>query len=102
MLVLLQVEGEALSPLSQGVSVLVGLLALVMAVLAWRAALKRNNRGLRLVSLAFGVFALKNAFSAYNVRTHAVPHDAIELVLSLFDLVLLLLLFAPLFWRKKP
>jgi hypothetical protein len=54
-----------------------------------------------MVALAFVVFGLKNVFSAYNVLTHTVPHDAIELVLSLFDLVLLVLLFAPLVLRRR-
>jgi hypothetical protein len=86
---------------SSGTSVVVALLALTMAVLAFRAQRKRANPGLRLVGIAFLVFAAKNVFSAYNVLTHAVPHDAIELVLSLFDLALLLLLFAPFLLRRR-
>ena len=94
-------ESAALTPYSIAVSALVALLAFVLAGLAFRASSRRANKALRMVALAFVVFGLKNVFSAYNVLTHAVPHDAIELVLSLFDLVLLVLLFAPLMLRRR-
>lgn len=77
------------------------ILAIALAVLAFSAASKRASPNLRWVGTAFAVFAVKNAFSAFNVWTHSVPHDAIELVLSLFDLVLLALIFVPLFRRRK-
>ena len=94
-------ESPALTPTSVAVSALVALLALFLAGLAFSAARKRSNRALYLVAAAFVVFAIKNAFSAYNVQTHVVPHDEIELILSLFDLVLLVLLFAPLALRRR-
>lgn len=94
-------DSPELTPYSIAVSAVVALLAFVLAVLAVRAAAQRGNRALRMVGLAFIVFGLKNVFSAYNVLTHTVPHDAIELVLSLFDLVLLVLLFMPLVLRKR-
>lgn len=94
-------ESPELTPVSVGVSALVAVLAFVLAGLAFRAAARRANPALRLVAIAFVVFGAKNAFSAYNVLTHVVPHDAIELVLSLFDLGLLLLLFAPLALRRR-
>ena len=94
-------ESPALTPASVAVSALVALLALVFAGLAFAAARRRGNRALHLVAVAFAVFALKNAFSAYNVQTHVIPHDEIELILSLFDLVLLVLLFVPLAMRRR-
>ena len=100
MLVLAAIH-DALSVASSATSVLVTMLAVVLAIMALRAARVRNAPSLRWVGAAFAVFALKNAFSAFNVWTHAVPHDAIELVLSLFDLVLLVLLFAPLVLRRR-
>lgn len=103
MLVLAHVATDSpeLTPYSAGVSVVVGFLALGLAVLAMASLRKRGNPALRFVAAAFVVFAAKNAFSAYNVLTHAVPHDAIELILSLFDLVLLVLLIAPVLLRKR-
>lgn len=92
---------DTLSLASTGTSVLVAILALLLSVVAFRSAARRNSPNLRLVGAAFLVFVAKNAFSAYNVWTHAVPHDAIELVLSVFDLVLLVLLLAPLALRRR-
>lgn len=90
-----------LAPVSAGTSGIVALLALVMAVLALLARRRKRTRGLGMVAAAFLVFAAKNLFSAVNVLTHAVPHDVIELVLSLFDLVILLILFAPFVRRRR-
>lgn len=86
---------------SASVSLLVATLALALAGLAYGAARKRSNRALHWVALAFLIFTVKNLFSAYNVVEHTVPHDAIELVLSLFDLALLGLLFLPLVFRRR-
>lgn len=93
-------ENAAIAPASVAVSALVAILALALAAVAFAAARRRGNGALRIVATAFVVFAAKNVFSAFNVARHVVPHDTIELVLSLFDLVLLLLLFAP-FMRRK-
>jgi hypothetical protein len=101
MLALADATSPALTPLSSGSAIVVALLALVFAVLAFRAASKKGNASLRFVGTAFVLFALKDAFSAYNVVTHDVPHDAIELVLSLADLVIILLLFAPFAFRRR-
>lgn len=83
------------------VSGLIALLALVFAGIAVVASRRRRIRGLRWVAAAFVVFAAKNVFSSVNVLTHAVPHDAIELVLSLFDALLLVMLFLPLVRRRR-
>lgn len=101
MLSLAVLDLETLDLASSGTSLVVALLALAMALLAFRAQRRRRNPSLRFVGVAFLVFAVKNLFSAYNVLYHAVPHDAIELVLSLFDLALLLLLFAPFLLRRR-
>ena len=94
-------DSPGLAPLSATVSALVAVLALVMALVAFGAMRRRGNRALRWVALAFLVFSAKNVFSAVNVVTHLVQHDAIELVLSLFDLALLALLFIPLAFRRR-
>ena len=102
MLVLLAVEtSPELTSWSSATSFAVALLALVFAVLAWRAGARRGNPRLTLVAAAFATFAAKNVFSAYNVVSHTVPHDAIELVLSLFDLVAMTLLFLPFVLRRS-
>lgn len=86
---------------SAGISTVVALLAITFTVLAYRAWHRRRNPALRAVALAFGLFAIKNVFSAINVIYHIVPHDGIELVLSLFDLALLLVLFLPFVRRRR-
>jgi hypothetical protein len=98
---LADVGSPGLTPASVVVSMVVALLAGAMAAVAFGAARKRANPALRWVALAFVVFALKNVFSAVNVSTHQVPHDIIELSLSLFDLVILVLLFLPLVRRRR-
>ena len=90
-----------LAPYSSATSIFVALLALLFSFVAFQAWRRKGTRGLFWVGIAFVVFALKNVFSAYNVVTHFVPHDDIELGLSLFDLVIMLLLFAPLIFRPR-
>ena len=89
------------TPYSSATSAGVAVLALIFAIMAFRAAARRGNSGLRYVGIAFIIFALKNVFSAYMVVSHVVPHDAIELVLSVLDLAIMLLLFAPLLVRRR-
>ena len=102
MLVLADTGGvaEGIAGVSAATSLLVACLAAMFSYLAWSAMKKRGNPSLRWVAWAFALFAVKNMFSAVNVSTHLVEHDVIELVLSLFDLAILLLLFAP-FMRRK-
>lgn len=92
---------EGLAGVSAAVSILVALLAGLFAGLALAARRKRPNPALAYVAAAFGVFGLKNAFSAVNVTTHVVPHDGIELILSLCDLAILAILFTPFVRRKR-
>ena len=99
--ILLLVEGTALATASAGTSILVALLAFVLAGIAFGAMRRRGNPALKWVAIAFLLFGVKNAFSALNVLTHLVKHDAIELVLSLFDLMLLLLLLLPFLRRRR-
>ena len=101
MLALADVQTGGIAGLSAATSLVVALLAALLAALALGALRKRGNRALGWVAAAFGVFAVKNVFSAVNVSTHLVEHDVIELVLSLFDLAILALLFTPFVLRKR-
>lgn len=96
----LAITEPGLATASAATSALIAVLALALALTAFRAASRRPTRGLRAVGAAFVVFATKNVFSAYNVWTHDVPHDMIELVLSIFDLILIVILITPLFPRR--
>jgi lysylphosphatidylglycerol synthetase-like protein (DUF2156 family) len=78
-------------------SLVVLILSLVMGYLAYKSYRRTANAQLLFVGAAFGVFAVKAIFVAVNVTSHAVPHDAIEFVSALFDLVIVGLLFIPFF-----
>ncbi len=86
---------------SAATSALVAILAAAFSVIAFRAYKKRANVSMRAVGLAFLVFALRNLFSAFNVITDVIHHGVVELVLSLFDLALMVLLPAPLVMRRR-
>lgn len=85
----------SISEASSLTSIVVGLIALLMAGLAWRARVRSGNRRLAFVAAAFALFFARSLFSAYNVLTHFIAHDFIELYLSIFDLAILVLLFLP-------
>lgn len=83
--------------LAVGASLVVALITGTMAYLGWQSFQKTRNSRLVFVVVAFLAFGLKSLFVAYNVWSHAVPHDAIELVSAVFDLLIVVLLFLPFF-----
>jgi uncharacterized membrane protein len=86
---------------SAATSAVVALLALAFSVMAFRAYAKRGNSAMRWVGAAFLVFAVRNVFSAFNVLTDVIHHGTVELILSLFDLALMLILLTPLVLRRR-
>ncbi len=87
--------------LAVGGNVIVALLAGTMAYLGWRSYQATGNVKLLFIVIAFIVFILKAIFVSYNVTMHAVPHDSIEFVSALFDVIIVLLLFVPFFARGR-
>lgn len=87
--------------LAAGAAFVVALLAAVMAYLGTKSYRNTGNTRLLFVVVAFLVFVVKSLFTAYNVSSHAVRHDTIELVGSLFDVVIVVLLFIPFFLRSR-
>lgn len=83
--------------LALAASLLVATLTAVMAYLGFRSFQKTGNARLVFVVVAFVAFALKSLFVAYNVTWHAVPHDSIEFVSALFDVLIVVVLFIPFF-----
>ncbi len=81
--------------LAVAASILVVLLSGLMAYWGARSYKATGNLRLLFVVVAFVVFVLKSLFVAYNVQYHAVPHDSIEFVGALFDLVVVMVLFVP-------
>lgn len=80
---------------------LVALITGIMAYLGYRSYQATGNHRLMFVVIAFMTFMIRSLFVAYSVQTHTIPHDAIEFVSALFDLVIVLLLFVP-FVMKTP
>lgn len=78
-------------------SLLVALLAAIMAYLGLRSYQKTKNPRLVFVAVAFLAFVIKSLFVGYNVNFHAVPHDSIEFVSALFDVLIVVTLFIPFF-----
>ncbi len=74
---------------------LVAALSLLLTFLAAAAWNRSGNRKLAFVMLAFLAFFLKSVLTAYSVETNVIQHEHLELVGSLFDLLILLLLVAP-------
>ncbi len=81
-------------------SAIVAVMATVMAYLGWRSYRNTGNIRLVFIVVAFVTFVLKSLFVAYNVQAHAVPHDSIEFVSSLFDVVIVLMMFVPFFLNR--
>jgi hypothetical protein len=74
---------------------LAGLISLVLAALAVGAWNRTGNRKLGLVAAAFGVFVVKAAVTAYSLWTGIIGHEDLELVGALLDVVVVMLLIAP-------
>lgn len=80
---------------------IVAVLAAIMAYLGIKSYRATGNVKLLFIVIAFVVFIMKALFVSYNVTYHAVPHDAIEFVSALFDVVIVMLLFVPFFARAR-
>ena len=71
------------------------LVSLVLALLAAGAWRRTGNAKLVPVMLAFWIFFVKSGLTAYSLRTELLHHEDLELVGSLLDLLIVLLLMAP-------
>ncbi len=77
----------------------VALIATVLTVVAFRAAYRADNPRLRYVGAAFATLATKGILVAVALQTEAIGHEHLELVSSLFDLLLVVFLVLPLIRR---
>jgi hypothetical protein len=83
--------------------VVAGFVAAAMALMlvAALSAYKRDRRPFVLwIAAAFGVFALKNLGLVTVLWIHFGPHELVELMAALMDLVVAALLVAPLVIRR--
>lgn len=78
------------------VILVVATISIGLGVIASRAATRSGNNRLWFLTAAFGVMALKGLLVAYALFAQAIAHQHLELVSSLFDLTVVLLLVLPL------
>lgn len=69
--------------------------SLVLAVLAWGAWRRTGNAKLAPVMLAFWIFFVKSLLTGYSLHSDFLHHEDLELVGTLLDLLIVLLLMAP-------
>lgn len=77
----------------------VALVALVLLALTAVSYGRRRNRALLFLMGAFAVFASKNLLAAASVMFGLIPHEHLEVVEGLADLLVALLLISPFFLR---
>ena len=75
-----------------GVTALVSLVLALLAAGAWK---RTGNGKLVPVMLAFWIFFVKSVLTGYSLRSEFLHHEDLELVGSLLDLLIVLLLMAP-------
>lgn len=79
----------------------VGTLCAVIAIAAWRAMLHTGNRGITLVSIAFGVLSAKNFAKSVNLAIRKEEGPGLELLFSLLDLTAVALIAWPLLRHRS-
>ena len=80
---------------------IVSLISLILFIVGFLSY--RKSRDIRLLSVtaAFGVFFVKNLFTAISLYYNIVPHGDLELYESCLDLVALVLLLIPVFKKIR-
>lgn len=73
----------------------VAAIAIVLTVVAARAAQRNESRSLRFVTLAFGLFALKQVIVGLALLTEFIGHQHLEVASAVFDLGIVGLLIWP-------
>lgn len=86
--------------LAASVIIVVHVVSLVLAVLAFAAWRRNLNHRLLFVGLAFTLFAAKSLLTAYSLTSGFLHHEDLEAVGALFDLGVVLLLVAPFIVRS--
>ena len=81
---------------------LVALLSFILFIIGFLSYRKSKDIRLLSVTAAFGIFFIKNLFTATSLYFNLVPHGTLELYESLLDLVALILLIIPVFKKNKP
>lgn len=94
-------------PLAPGVVLAVAFVSLFLTAVGLRSWRRAADARLLFVTSAFGLFALKNLITWWSLfaesrgRGPLVGHTMLELLGSVFDLAVVLLLAAPLLVRRR-
>ena len=80
---------------------LVAVLSFILCIIGFLSYRKSKDIRLLSVTSSFGVFCIKNLFTAISLYFNIVPHGTLELYESLLDLVALMLLIIPVFKKNK-
>lgn len=79
------------------VILIVAVIALFLTTMAYRSVRRSGNKRLLFVTGAFGLLAIRGFLVAYSMPSHFIEHGMLELVSSIFDLAIVVLLALPLF-----
>lgn len=82
-------------PLGAGFSLTVGVISFCLAVLAFAAYRRSDDRRMLFVMGAFAAFAVKGILVFINWSVTIMSHNTLEVVRSALDLAVVLLLVAP-------
>lgn len=82
-------------PLGAGLSLSVGIIATGLAILAYMAYQRSQDKRILFVASAFGLFAIKGILQFVDWRTNFMGHNAMEIVATSMDFGVVLLLVAP-------
>ena len=80
---------------------LVSLISLILFVIGILSYRKKKDIRLLSITLAFGVFFLKNLITAVSYQFNLIHHGDLELFDVFFDLVAMILLLIPILKKKN-
>ena len=80
---------------------LVSLLSFILFIIGILSYRKKKDIRLLSITLAFGVFCIKNFITAISYQFNIIHHGDLELFGAIFDLIAMLLLVIPIFTKKR-
>ena len=74
--------------------------ALGLAITMWVASNRLAQPKVRFVAAGFFVLFVKALFSIYSIQVRLLHHEILEMIGSLFDMAMVILMAAP-FWMRR-
>ncbi len=94
-------------PVAPGIILVVAVVSLFLTIMGLRAWRRAQDARLLFVTSAFGLFTLKNLITGWSIWQEVrgepalIGHTDLELMGSVFDLAVVVLLAAPLLLRRR-